>query len=168
MKKNIINIAAVNVISWYNNDDTRAKLKTLPLKMQWTLRKNMKALEPLAKEFGDFRDELVQKRNDEWFTEGNGKCEKFTQPDADGNEQEMLRIKDEFMDDFRAYDEDLNRQLNEIMSEGNDIEYTPIDLEEFVEMADAANSGIDMDDIDIISIFEPVVEEIEAEIVEGE
>ena len=168
MKKTVINIAAVNVISWYNNEDTQAKLKKLPLKMQWNIRKNMKALEPLAKEFGDFRDELIQKRNAEWFVEDNGKCEKVMQPDENGQEQEMLKIKDEFIEDFQAYENDLNQQLVEIMNEGNEVDFVPIDLEAFVDMADAADAGVDMDDVDVISIFEPVEEEVEVEIVEGE
>lgn len=167
MKKTIVNIAAVNVISWYNNAETQTKLKKLPLKMQWTLRKNMKAIEPLSKEFGDFRDELVQKRNEEWFVEGNDKCEKVTQQDENGQDQEMLKIKEEYIEEFQQYEQDLNKQLEEIMVEENEFEYTPIDLEEFIDMADAADSGIDMDDVDVVSVFEPVVEEIEAEIVEG-
>ena len=167
MKKTIMNIAAVNVISWYNNDDTRAKLKKLPLTTQWTMRKNMRALEPLAKEFGDFRDELVQKRNEEWFVEGNGKCEKVTR-EVDGQEQELLQILPDLQEEFAQYEQELNVQLNEIMVEENEVEITPIDLEEFVEMADEYKTGIDMDDLDIISVFEKTdVEEVEAEIVEG-
>ncbi len=166
MKKTIINIAAVNVISWYNNDATQTKLKKLPLKMQWTMRKNMKALEPLAKEFGDFRDELIQKRNEEWFVEGNGKCEKVTRKDENGVDQELLQILPECQDEFAEYEQELNVQLSEIAAEENTVEITPIDLEQFVDVADEYNTGIDMDDLDIISVFE-AVEEVEAEIVEG-
>lgn len=168
MEKKIMTLAAVNVMSWYNNDGTRDKLKKMPLKMQWALRKNMKAIEPLSKDFGDFRDELIAKRNEEWFSEDNGKCERITQEDESGQEQEMLKVKDEFLDDFKAYEDELNKQLNEIMQEENTVEYTPIDLEEFVEAADENDAGIDIDDMDIISIFELPVEELEADIVESE
>lgn len=149
MNKTIMNIAAVNVIAWYTQDGTQEKLKKLPLKMQWVIRKNMRILEPLSKEFTDFRDELVQKRNDEWFVEDNGKCEKVTKDD-----QELLKIKEEYMDEFKEYEDSLNQQLNEIAIEENDVDLIPIILDDFVEAADAANSGIDIDDLDMLSVFE--------------
>ncbi len=149
MNKTIMNIAAVNVIAWYTQDGTQEKLKKLPLKMQWVIRKNMRVLEPLSKEFTDFRDELVQKRNDEWFVEDNGKCEKVTKDD-----QELLKIKEEYMDEFKEYEDSLNQQLNEIAIEENDVDLIPIILDDFVEAADAANSGIDIDDLDMLSVFE--------------
>lgn len=165
MKKNIMNIAAVNELNWYMNEATKEKMSKLPLKVQWTIRKNMKVLEPLSQNFTDFRDELIQKRNNEWFEEGNGKCERSTQKDADGNDQEVLKILDEYMDEYREYENDMNRQLNDILVETNEVSLFPINIEEFVEIADQYDTGIDLDDIDMLSMFEEEIEHVEAEVV---
>ena len=90
------NIAAINLIQWYTENETQKRLASLPLKIQWTLRKNMKALEPIATDFNEFRDELNKKRNAEWFVEDNGKCDKTT----DDNGEEVLKIKDEYLEEF--------------------------------------------------------------------
>lgn len=151
MNKTIINLIAINEEAWYTRDDTQEKLKALPLKLQWRIRKNMKPLEIIAKEFKDFRTELEQKRNLEWFLEGNGKCKKITQE----NGEEVLQILDDCLDDFRKYEEDLNRQINEVIQEEATIEYTPIDLEEIIELVDSMEDmAFTMDDLDMLSIFE--------------
>ena len=79
MTKDIQVIVCVNEIAYYNNEETKEKFSKLPLKTQWTIRKNMKELEKYSKEFEAFRDDLILKRNKEWFVEGNGKCERYTQ-----------------------------------------------------------------------------------------
>ena len=151
MNKTIINLIAINEEAWYTRDETQEKLKALPLKLQWRIRKNMKPLETIAKEFQDFRAELEQKRNLEWFLEGNGKCKKITQE----NGEEVLQILDDCLDDFRKYEEDLNRQINEVIQEEATIEYTPIDLEEIIELVDSMeDTAFTMDDLDMLSIFE--------------
>ena len=39
-KKNIMTIQAVNFMAYYNREDTKTRFSSLPLKIQWTLRKN--------------------------------------------------------------------------------------------------------------------------------
>lgn len=148
MNKTITNIIAVGEIEWYNkNQET---LKNLPLKLQWTIRKNMKALEPLAQEFLNFRQELEDKKNQEWFVEDNGKCEKTT--DEDGNE--VLKILDDKLEEFYAYNDKLNQQINEIALEEIEVDITPIDLEEIINYTDENNIKFNMDDLEMLSIFE--------------
>lgn len=157
MKKNIMMIQAVNFVSYYNNEETKKRLSSLPLKLQWTIRKNVKEISKLSKEFEDFRAELIQKRNEEWFVEGNGKCEKFTEKTPNGEEREMLRITNEYIDEYKIYENGINAQLEDILKETNEINYTPIDLDDFVEQAEGTD--ITMDDIDMISMFENKEEE---------
>ena len=152
MKKNIMMIQAVNFVSYYNNEETKKRLSSLPLKLQWTIRKNVKEISKLSKEFEDFRADLLQKRNEEWFVEGNGKCEKFTEKTSNGEEREMLRITNEYIDEYKTYEKEINNQLEDILKEMNEITYTPIDLDDFVEKAEGTD--ITMDDVDMISMFE--------------
>lgn len=150
MKKTIQNIVAINVNAWYENQNTQTKLKNLPLKLQWRLRKNIKPMEEIAKDFQKLKSELEQERIDTWFTEGNEKCEKKIQEDG----SEVLQIKDECLKEFREYENKLNAQLEEVVQEEVDIEFSPISLDEIIELSDENNAGIDLDDLDMLSIFE--------------
>ena len=152
MTKEIQVVVCVNEIAYYNSNDAKKRLATLPLKLQWVIRKNMKELEKYSKEFETFRDELIQKRNHEWFVEGNGKCEKYTEKDENGNDVEMLRVIPDLMEEYSEYERDMNMQLQEILLEKNEVNICPIDLDDFVEKAE--NTEITMDDIDMISLFE--------------
>ena len=46
----------------------------------------------------------------------------------------------------------MNLDLQEILKESNEVIFTPINLDDFIEQAEG--TGITMDDIDMISIFE--------------
>lgn len=151
-KKNIMTIQAVNFMAYYNREETKTRFSSLPLKIQWTLRKNAKELDKCAKDFEEFRNDLITKRNEDWFVEGNGKCEKYTQKNENGEDVEMLRITEEYMDEYKKYEDNLNSQLEDILREMNEITYTPIDLDDFVEKAEGTD--ITMDDVDMISMFE--------------
>ena len=35
----VYNVTVMNILSWYNKEETRKKLNNLPLKLQWTIRK---------------------------------------------------------------------------------------------------------------------------------
>ena len=45
-----------------------------------------------------------------------------------------------------------NEALEKLLSETDEIKYTPIDLDEFVEKAE--DTGIDINDVDMISLFD--------------
>ena len=90
MQIKITNIIAVSELEWYNSKVE--ELKKLPVKTQWTIRKNMKVLEPISQEFMTFRQELEEKKNSEWFVEGNGKCEKKTDDEENNKSRVDLAI----------------------------------------------------------------------------
>lgn len=152
MTKDIQVIVCVNEIAYYNKEETKEKFGKLPLKTQWIIRKNMKELEKYSKEFEAFRDDLILKRNQEWFVDGNGKCEKYTQKNENGEDVEMLRIVEEYMEEYNEYEAKMNQELQEILIESNEVTFTPINLDDFIEQAEG--TGITMDDVDMISLFE--------------
>ncbi len=154
MKKVIENIVAINVVSWYQKEDTQTKLKSIPLKTQWVLLKNMKKIEPIAENFNKFRNDLNAQRNAAWFTEGNDKCERVTNE----NNQEVLQVKEEYLEEFYKYDEELNNQIKEIIEEEVEIEYTPINFEDLLNSDDIE---LNIVDLDMLSVFEEEEEEEE-------
>ena len=58
------------------------------------------------------------------------------------------------MDEFTAYNDNLNQQINEIAFEEVEIEVDGIDLDEIVNYIDENDLKLNMDDIDMLSIFE--------------
>lgn len=151
--KTLQGIVALNMNTWYTSDETRKKLDKLPLKIQWTVRKNMKDFITATNEFNAFKEELIQKRNNKWFVEGNGKCEKYIQKDENNKEVEMLRIIPEYMEEYLEYEHEINKSLQEILLEENNYTFTKIDLDTIVDASDEKDAGITMDDLDMLSIF---------------
>ena len=146
MKTTIQNIVAINLIQWYKDSSTYERLSSLPLKIQWVLRKNMKVLEPISNTFNEFKDDLTKKRNEVWFVEGNGRCEKTT----DDNGEEILKIKEECLEDFYKYDEELNKQIKEIVEEETEVDLQPMDIEELLELD---NIDLNIDDLEMLNAF---------------
>ena len=85
--------------------------------------------------------------------------DELTQKNENGEDVEMLRITEEYMDEYKKYEDDLNSQLEDILKEVNEVKYTPIDLDDFIEKADGTD--ITMDDVDMISMFEEEIKEDE-------
>ena len=148
MKTEIKNIVAINEIMWYNRPETKEKLEELPLKIQWTLRKNMKVLEPIVQNFNEFKESLAEQRNKKWFVEDNGKCEKI---EEDG--QELLKIKEEYIEEFNKYDNELNLQIRDIVMETTEVDLSKIDeIENFIdELSD--DTKLTIEDLEMLEIF---------------
>lgn len=165
MKKTIITAAVVNTIGYFNTTDQAAlkeKLECLPTKMRWHLRKNISAFAGIAKEFEDFRNDIVKELQEKWFNDEHSEPFMQTVTDENGNPkkdetgaeitEEARKIKPEYLKEYEAAVEEVNRKLTEIAMETNEIEISPIDVDAFVEtMPD--DSPIDMDFLDIMSVF---------------
>lgn len=148
MNITITNLEAINMVEWYIGAQDR--LKNLPLKLQWTIRKNIKNFESIHQEFTTFKGELEQKRNDEWFVEDNGKCERTTNENGD----EILQITDEFMEDFVKYNNEMNKQLNDILLEESSYEISPINIEDVISFADENGIELEIYDLELLALFE--------------
>lgn len=148
--KNVALIVALNEIAWYVKDETQNKLKQLPLSIQFVIKKNMRNLQNMVNDFNSFKESKEQELRDKWFS-----SDEFSEPTKvvqDGEEVDGRKIKDEY---FEAYQEEVktfNEQLEKLLGETDEIKYTPIDLDEFVEKAE--NTGIELADVDMISLFD--------------
>ena len=152
MQIKVSNIAAVNILSWYNNEDTINNFKKMPLKIQWLIRKNMHAVENSVQSYAEFHNEILQTRNKEWFVEGNGKCKKVVIK-KDGKDVETLKILDKYMEEYREYDKKLTEQLDKIAQEENTIEVQELDIDSFIEASDACSASFSADDLEALMLF---------------
>lgn len=139
-------IDVIDIMFWYQDENTKERLTTLPLKTQWILRKNIKLLEPIYNNFIEFRDELIKKRNEKWFVQDNGKCDIV---EEEG--ESILRIKEEYMEEFTKYEDELNSQIAEIIEEDNDIEkLMPIDVDTLIETVDENENKLEIKDLEAL------------------
>lgn len=139
----------IELITWYQEEDTQKRLSTLPLKTQWLIRKNIKMIEPIYNNFNEFRNELIQKRNEEWFVEGNGKCDKTTSETG----EEILKIKDRYLEKFNKYDDELNSQIIEIVDEDNALpDLNVIDVDALIEAVDN-ECTLEINDLEALSLM---------------
>jgi hypothetical protein len=153
VKKEVYLVIALNEIAWFDNENVKERLSKLPLSYHYKIRKNIQALRPMAKEFQDFRNEQEQKLKDCWFDEEHSEETKIVQQDADGKEQEVdgRKVKDVYLDDYKKELTALNEQLEKLLVETDEISFTPIDIDELVEVA--GDDSITMEDVDMISFF---------------
>lgn len=138
-------IDAITIVEWYVKEETQKRLQTLPIKEQWVIRKNLKALESIVQNFNNFRNDLAQKRNEEWFNEKDGKCYK-TKTDQG---KDVLQIKDEYKDDLKAYDDKVNTEIFNILEENIDTNLTAINIDNLIEAVDN-NCKIELIDLEML------------------
>lgn len=148
--KDIYLVVALNEVAWYNKEDTKERLKNLPLSYQYTLRKNMKPLMRMTEDFNTFKTEKEQALRDKWFDEEHS--EPTTMKDDNGETIDARKIKEEYLVAYEDEVKTLNSQLEKLLSETDEITYSPINLDSLVEVA--GDDTITMDDVDMISIFE--------------
>ena len=161
MTKKIFTAAIANVVAYFNQMPEE-KMKALPTKMRWNIRRNLNKFIPIAKEFEDFRQEIIGDLQKDWFNDE--KAEDFAQPkvdekgepvlDENGDQvtEQMKRIKEEYIEDYEKAVQDVNKKMNEILMEVNEVDILPIDLDDFVDKMDE-DSPIQYEDLDILSVF---------------
>ena len=166
------NSLEVLTICNFINQLTPEKNDKLGLKLRWAIKKGFDKLSPIAKQYEDFRNEIVNELQKAYFDEEHS--EEFMQPkldaegkpmvDADGNEvtEPMRRIKEEFMDDYQAAVAEANRKLQEIAEEKNDIEIDTFDIDAFVENLDD-DGVLTFEDLTMLTAFDESTNVKEAE-----
>lgn len=148
-KKEVYLIVALNEVTWYAKEDVQERIKKLPLTYQYSLRKNMKELAKMVEEFNSFKAEQEQVLRDTWFDTTHS--DEITTTDDQGNEIPARKIKEEYFEDYQKAVKDLNGQLEKLLSQTEEISYTPFDIDALVEVA--GNDSINIDDVDMISLF---------------
>ena len=145
------------------NQLTPEKNDKLGLKLRWNIKKNFDKLQPIAKRYEDFRNQVIEELQTAWFTEEKSEDFMQTVTDengkpvlvADGNEQTqpMKRIKDEFMSEYQDAVADVNRKLQEFAEEKNDVEVDTFDIDTFVENLDD-DGVLSFDDLTMLQAFD--------------
>ena len=149
-KKEVYLVIALNEITWYAKDDVRERLGKLPLSYQYTIRKNMKPLSKMCEDFNSFKSEQEQILRDQWFDDEHS--ENTTTKDDQGNEIPARKIKEKYFAEYEKEVKNLNTQLEKLLAETDEVQFNAINLDDLVEAA--GDNSINMDDLDMISLFE--------------
>lgn len=144
MTKEMYTIEIVNVVAYFNQMDAE-KLKCLPTKMRWNIKKNLGRIVPIAKQFEEFRNELVAELQQNWFDDEHS-------VEVEEENGKMRKVKEEFLPDYEKAVEDVNAKLQDILAEKNTVEVDTIDVDGFVDkMPD--DCPIEFEDLDVLSVF---------------
>lgn len=166
--RTLMNLEVVNLSSWAREfkdqpmESGKTRIQALPIKTQWAFVKNMKILDAETQKFEEFRDGLIEQLRAEYFNEERSVEGKQPQigengevvTDAEGNPvmQDILTVKDEYMDQYREEVEKLNQAINEVATEKNVYTFTFIDVDAIVEdLPD--DTEITVDDLNMLTAF---------------
>ena len=150
MTKEFYNIEVVNIVPAINKilEDAN-KTKDMPIKFRWNLKKNLSIFSPTVKEFNEFKQELVDELQKEYFNDEKSHEETT---EIDGETQEFRKINDEYMDEYKERVNELNEKLQELLSEKNEYEIFTVDMDEFVNgLSD--DTALEFADIELLSFM---------------
>lgn len=171
-KKHFTTFELVNVYAYFNTEFPAEQAKELPTKIRWNLKRNLEKIAPIAKGFEEFRDNLLEELQKEWFVPEKTdevmqtKMDENNNPvlDENGNEvtEKMMKIKDEFMDDYQDAVNLLNSKLQEILLESNEIDILSVDLDAFVDSV-SNDSAITFDSLNMLSFMDETTNVVSGE-----
>ena len=152
MTKELLVMECININGWYDQvRQDKKKLNGLSVKTLWALRKNMKKIAEVADYFKEFKEGLEQEIKDDFFN--SEKSEETVVKDNEGNETPAQKVKDEYLQDYQARINEINGKLNELVLTKEEFDFTPIDIESEIERLNT-DCNLNMDDLDILSVFE--------------
>lgn len=155
MTKTFMVAEIVNIVSWYNKirseEATKHKFDCLPFKIQYALRNNIKAMAEEIKTFDEMKNEFAQQLQQEFFTE-----EKTDKVPGENGADDQLKLKDEYVDEYRTKCAELDKKLYEVAIEKTDVSLSCYSLEAIIENLDEETiekSGIDIDDFSMLEFM---------------
>ena len=152
MTKELLVMECININGWYNNISADLnKLNGLSVSTLWALRKNMKKIAETVDSFNELKASLENELQEEFFNDE--KSEETIVKGANGEETPARKVKDEFFDAYQNKIKELNGKLNELAVTKESFEFTPINMENEIERLNA-DCNLNMDDLDILSVFE--------------
>lgn len=156
MKKVLTTLEVLNICAWYKQarENEKKPLNSLPLKVQWTLKKNITAMTPTADNFTNLQKEA----EDDLRARYMGDDKSYADKDEQG--QDIRKIKDEWMDEFQKEVMDMNTKLNDILSETVEIELAPINIDKLLDEIGDKETSLSVEDLEIL---EQMKEDTEAE-----
>jgi phosphoglycolate phosphatase-like HAD superfamily hydrolase len=150
MTKEFYNIEVINIVPAINKilEDAN-KTKDMPIKFRWNLKKNLEALSSTVNSFNEFKQELVDELQKEYFNEE--KSHEETMETEEGT-QEFRKINDEYMDEYKEHVNELNKKLEELLSEKSEYEICTVNMDEFVNgLSD--DTALEFADIELLSFM---------------
>lgn len=150
MKKEFYNVEIINTLPAINKVlKDKEKTKDLPIKFRWTLKKNLQALSPTVVSFNEFKQELIDELQNEYFNEEKSHEETL---ETDEGTQKFLKVNDEYMEEYKAKVEELNEKLRELLDEKNEYEISTVDLDDFVDNL-PDDTALKFEDIELFSFM---------------
>lgn len=152
MTKELLVMECININGWYNQIRAdKNKLNGLSVSTLWALRKNMKKIAETVDSFNELKASLENELQEEFFNDE--KSEEVTVKGENGEDTPARKVKDEYFTAYQNKINELNGKLNELATTKESYEFTPIDMEKEIERLNT-DCNLDMDDLDMLSIFE--------------
>lgn len=152
MTKELLVIECININGWYNKVRAdKNKLKGLSVSTLWALRKNMKKIAETVDSFNELKASLENELQEEFFNDE--KSEEVTVKGENGEDTPARKIKDKYFDDYQKKIDELNGKLNELAITKESYDFASIDMDKEIERLNV-DCNLDMDDLDMLSIFE--------------
>lgn len=151
MTKRLSNAEVVDLV--YNVNKLLSmseKVKELPIKIRWAIKKNMNLFSPTVKSFEDLRNELVNELQSEFFNEE--KSHPATVKNENGDDEEVRQVNDEYMDEYNKKVNEINEKLQELLKEDNEYDIYTVNMDEFVDGI-PDDTKLVFDDIDLLSFM---------------
>jgi len=146
MKKVFTTLEVLNIGAWYKQarESEKKPLNSLPLKVQWTLKKNMTAFNPTIENFTNLQREAEEELRNHYMSDEKS----YATQDADG--QDIRKIKDEYLEEFQAEVTDMNNKLNDILNEEVEVEVAPINIDKLLDEIGDKETGLSVEDLEIL------------------
>ena len=152
MTKELLVMECININGWYNQIRAdKNKLNGLSVSTLWALRKNMKKIAETVDSFNELKASLENELQEEFFI--FFQSEATIVKGANGEDTPARKVKDEYFSAYQNKINELNGKLNELATTKENYEFTPIDMEKEIERLNT-DCNLDMDDLDMLSIFE--------------
>ena len=152
MTKELLVMECININGWYNQVRTdKNKLNGLSVPTLWALRKNMKKITETVDSFNELKASLEKELQEEFFNDE--KSEETVVKGSNGEDTPARKVKDEYFGDYQKKINELNSKLNELALTKESYDFSAIDMDKEVERLNT-DCNLDMDDLDILSIFE--------------
>ena len=152
MTKELLVMECININGWYNQVRAdKNKLNGLSVPTLWALRKNMKKIAETVDSFNELKASLENELQEEFFNDE--KSEETIVKGTNGEDTPARKVKDEYFTAYQNKINELNGKLNELATTKESYEFTPIDMEKEIERLNT-DCNLDMDDLDMLSVFE--------------
>ena len=152
MTKELLVMECININGWYNKVRAdKNKLNGLSVSTLWALRKNMKKITETVDSFNELKASLEKELQEEFFNDE--KSEETVVKGNNGEDTPARKVKDEFFGEYQKKINELNNKLNELALTKESYDFSAIDMDKEVERLNT-DCNLDMDDLDILSIFE--------------